>query len=153
MNHPEPKLSNLYQETILEHNKSPRNFKEITNPTQYSHGYNPLCGDDYHIYLQTDANGVVQDIGFQGAGCAISKSSASMMTTLVKGKSVDDALKLKDNFLTLLTQEDVPQAVRANTGRMVMFEGVKEFPVRVKCATIAWQALADALKDAKGGKS
>lgn len=155
-NAPEPKLSKLYQEVILDHNSRPRNFKEITNPTQYSHGYNPLCGDDYHIYLQTDANGIVQDIGFQGSGCAISKSSASMMTTFAKGKSVSEIAALKNHFLNLLTQEKISEEERVAIGRLVIFAGVKEFPVRVKCATIAWHALEDALKDVpavKGGQS
>ncbi len=152
-NAPEPKLSKLYQEVILDHNSRPRNFKEIQSPTQYSHGYNPLCGDDYHIYLQTDANGIVQDIGFQGSGCAISKSSASMMTTFAKGKSVQEIAGIKDSFLHMLTRDKISDEERSKIGRLTIFEGVKEFPVRVKCATIAWHALEDALKDVKGGQS
>ena len=148
---PEPRLGNLYQEVILDHNRRPRNFKEIPNATQYSHGVNPLCGDNYHLYLTVDTNRVIQDIGFQGAGCAISKSSASVMTTLVKGKSVDEAAELKDHVLAFLTQDSVSDAAKAGVGRMNIFEGVKEFPVRVKCATLIWQALNDALKDAHAG--
>ena len=149
MNVQEPRLEHLYQEVILDHNRNPRNFKEIHDPSFYSHGHNPLCGDDYHIYMKVAAGNVIQDIGFQGSGCAISKSSASLMTSLVKGKTADEALKLKDNVIQLMTRDDVPQSVRENSGRMIIFEGVKEFPVRVKCATLAWHALGDALKDAK----
>lgn len=149
---PEPKLEHLYQEVILDHNRNPRNFKEISNPTAYSHGHNPLCGDDYHIYLKV-ADGSIQDVGFKGNGCAISKSSASIMTTMIKGKNVDQASKLDTDVLQLLTEENVSSSVRENSGRMVIFDGVKEFPVRVKCATLAWQALGDALKDAGKGTS
>lgn len=145
---PEPKLEHLYQEVILDHNKNPRNFKELPDATEYSHGVNPLCGDNYHLYLKVD-KGQIQDIGFTGMGCAISKASASMMTTLVKGKPVEEAEKLKTNFLDMMTLETVPPNIKSEAGRMVMFQGVREFPVRVKCATLIWHALNDALKDAK----
>ncbi len=150
---PEPRLDHLYQEVILDHNRNPRNFKEIAKPTLYSHGHNPLCGDDYHLYLNVDAHRTIQDVGFKGNGCAISKSSASIMTTMIKGKTVDQAAKLDAEVLQLLTEDQVPPSIRENTGRMVIFDGVKEFPVRVKCATLAWHALADALKDAEKGNS
>lgn len=146
---PEPKLNELYQDVILDHNRNPRNFKELEKPTAYSHGYNPLCGDDYHLYLQVGEGNVIQDIGFKGAGCAISKASASMMTTMIKGKKIEEIETLETNVMQLLTQQDVPPAVKETTGRMVIFEGVKQFPVRVKCATLIWHALADALKDVK----
>ena len=144
---PEPRLDQLYQDVILDHNRRPRNFKEIAHPTQYSHGVNPLCGDNYHLFLTIDEAGVIQDIGFQGAGCAISKASASLMTTFVKGKPVKEAEEIKDSFLQLLTQEEVSPAAKEKAGRLTIFEGVREFPVRVKCATLIWHALADALKD------
>lgn len=146
---PEPRLNNLYQEVILDHNKKPRNFKALEAPTHYSHGVNPLCGDDYHLYLQI-ADGVIQDVGFQGSGCAISKSSASLLTTLIKGKTPEEAAKLQENVLYLMTHDQVPEACKKESGRMVIFEGVREFPVRVKCATLIWHALQDALKDASG---
>ncbi len=149
---PEPQLGKLYQEVILDHNRNPRNFKELPHPTQYSHGVNPLCGDNYHLYLKVDEQGNVQDIGFQGAGCAISKSSASIMTTLIKGKPLPDAQKLKDIFLNLMTTESVSASVKTENPRLLVFEGVREFPVRVKCATLIWHALADALKDAQAAK-
>lgn len=152
---PEPKLENLYQEMILDHNRNPRNFKEIPGATAYAHGVNPLCGDDYQVYLKTNAEGVIEDIGFKGAGCAISKSSASVMTTLVKGKNIKEAGELKNYFLEMMTKDE-PKFVETNAAnlaqfakRVDMFHGVKEFPVRVKCATLAWHTLADALKDVK----
>lgn len=146
---PEPKLSQLYQDVILDHNRNPRNFKEILHPTVYSHGHNPLCGDDYKLYLQMDTEQRIQDVGFKGNGCAISKSSASILTTMVKGKTLEEATKLENNVLQLLTKPNVPAAVRDSSGKMKIFEGVKEFPVRVKCATLIWHALQDALKDVK----
>ncbi len=146
---PEPRLNNLYQEVILDHNKKPRNFKVLETPTNYSHGVNPLCGDDYHLYLQI-ADGVIQDVGFQGNGCAISKSSASLLTTLVKGKTPEEAAKLQESVLYLMTHDQVPEACKKEAGKMVIFEGVREFPVRVKCATLIWHALQDALNDASG---
>ncbi|MFA6600438.1 MAG: SUF system NifU family Fe-S cluster assembly protein [Candidatus Omnitrophota bacterium] len=147
MSHPEPKLSHLYQEVILEHNRSPRNFKEIPNPTHYSHGHNALCGDDYHLYFIVDAGGVIRDVGFQGAGCAISKSSASMLTGLVKGKTVREALELKNRFVEFMTSDGLSAPQKEAVGRLALFEGVREFPVRVKCATLSWHALGDALKE------
>lgn len=144
---PEPPFKDLYKEVILDHNRRPRNFKEIPQPTQYSHGHNPLCGDDYHLYLVVDKDGIIQDVGFKGAGCAISKSSASMMTTLIKGKHVSEVARLKDSFLALLTKDSVPDCDKKNCGRLCMFEGVKEFPIRIKCATLIWHALEDTLKD------
>ena len=142
---PEPNLGHLYQEVILDHNRRPRNFKEIPEASRYSHGVNPLCGDDYHLYLSVDSAGLIHDVGFQGSGCAISKASASMMTTLIKGKPLPEAASLKDAFLELMTRGSLPESAKAKVGRMSIFEGVKEFPVRVKCATLIWHALADAL--------
>lgn len=150
---PEPRLEKLYQDVILDHNKNPRNFKEIPNPTQYSHGVNPLCGDDYHLYLKVDGQGKIEDIGFQGSGCAISKSSASLMTHFLKGKPAAEAEKIKNSFLEVLTKENVSQEAKDAIGRLILLEGVKEFPVRVKCATLIWHTLGDALNDLKGGKS
>lgn len=144
---PEPHLESLYQEVILDHNRRPRNFKPLENATQYCHGLNPLCGDEYHLYLVVDpAANIITDVGFQGQGCAISKASASIMTTEIKGKPVHDALALKDAFIEMLVKDPTPDGARQKVGRLTLFEGVKEFPIRVKCATLAWHALADALK-------
>jgi nitrogen fixation NifU-like protein len=147
MSYPEPKLSHLYQEVILEHNRHPRNYKEVEKPTHCSHGHNALCGDDYHLYLAVDANGVIQDVGFQGAGCAISKSSASILTTLIKGKTIQEAMQLKERFTEFMTGPSATPEQKEALGRLMMFEGVKEFPVRVKCATLSWHTLGDALKN------
>ena len=144
---PEPRLDHLYQEVILDHNRSPRNFKKIDRPTAYAHGFNPLCGDDYHVYVVVDPAGVIQDIAFQGNGCAISKASASMMTALLKGKPVKEAGALQESFVETMTSEHPSPAAKSRIGRLTLFEGVREFPVRVKCATLAWHAFADALKD------
>ena len=129
---PEPRLNNLYQEVILDHNKNPRNFKEIHSPTCYSHGVNPLCGDDYHLYLSIQ-NGVIE------------------MTTLIKGKTPQDAARLGGHVMALMTSHEKNEDTRAKAGKMVIFEGVRDFPVRVKCATLIWHALNDALKDAPAG--
>ena len=145
--HPEPQLDSLYQEVILDHNRRPRNFKLLEHPTQYCHGLNPLCGDEYHLYLIVDkAAQIVTDVGFQGQGCAISKASASIMTSEIKGKPVKEAISLKDAFIDMLTKDSISSAQKEKVGRLSMFEGVKEFPIRVKCATLAWRALEDALK-------
>jgi len=146
-NIPEPQLDSLYQEVILDHNRRPRNFKSLPNATQYCHGLNPLCGDEYHLYLVVDpTNQKITDVGFQGQGCAISKASASMMTTEIKGKPIFQATQLKDAFIELLTKDEVTEETHSKVGNLNLFEGVKEFPIRVKCATLAWHALADALK-------
>lgn len=143
----EPRLNELYQEVILDHNKNPRNFKKPGAVTQYSHGVNPFCGDDYHLYLCVDKEGVIRDVGFEGDGCAISKSSASMMTAMIKGKRIEEVIRLKDGFLALMTKENAGAPDTAEIGRLRIFEGVKAFPIRVKCATLIWQALQDALND------
>ncbi len=148
--HGEVKLGELYQEVILDHNKNPRNFRKIADADAYSHGVNPLCGDDYHLYLKKDGNGTLKEIGFEGQGCAISKSSASIMTTLIEGKSAKEASELKDAFLRLLTTDKAVEADRQLLGKLKIFEGVKNFPVRVKCATLIWRALEDALKEGAG---
>lgn len=145
---PEPKLKGLYQEVILDHNRKPRHFEELSDATQYSHGKNPLCGDDYHLYLKISKDGVLEKVGFKGAGCAISKSSASIMTTLIEGKKISEIRSLKDQFMKFMTQENADEAMRCEVDKMKIFEGVKEFPIRVKCATLIWHALADALGDA-----
>ncbi len=137
------KTDQLYQEVILDHNKNPRNFKELASPTHKAHGINPLCGDDYWISIQVE-NNTVQDIGFMGSGCAISKSSGSLMTSLIKGKSTQEALDLKNTFLELI-MTDCTDECREKAGRLKVLEGVKQFPIRVKCATLVWRALEAAL--------
>ncbi|OIO37436.1 MAG: SUF system NifU family Fe-S cluster assembly protein [Candidatus Omnitrophica bacterium CG1_02_46_14] len=143
----EIKLDELYQEVILDHNRRPRNFHKLEGANAYSHGVNPLCGDDYELYLLVDECGIIKKVSFEGHGCAISKSSASIMTTMIEGKSLKEAGELEKDFMRLLAGSDTPESVRMNVGRLKIFEGVKRFPVRVKCATLIWHALADALKD------
>ena len=141
------RLEQLYQEVILDHNKNPRNFGQLDSPNAYSHGLNPLCGDDFHLYLKIDQNDIIQDLSFQGQGCAISKSSASLMTSFVKGKSVNEALELQKYFHHLLTEDEIGAAEKKSLGRLSIFSNVKNYPVRVKCATLIWHALGDALRD------
>jgi len=132
----------LYQATILEYNREPRNFQPLENATHVAHGLNPLCGDDYHVYLRVE-DGVVQEASFYGHGCAISKASASMMTLELKGKTLDEAHELFEKFHGLLTEkQDQPE----DLGRLNVFSGVWKFPERVKCASLAWHAMDSALQ-------
>jgi nitrogen fixation NifU-like protein len=139
-------LRELYQQVILDHNKNPRNFRELPNATRRIEGYNPLCGDHYTIYLDLDGE-TIRDVGFTGSGCAISKASASVMSSSVKGKSRDDADRLFDTFHKLVTGEGGAGA--EELGRLAAFSGVSEFPARVKCATLAWHTLRTALHEEK----
>lgn len=144
------RLQQLYEAMILEHNKNPRNFKSLNPHTHYSHGLNPLCGDDYEVFINVDENSLIQDIGFTGSGCAISKSSGSLMTDAIKGMSLQDALRMKDQFIALVTTGIDPAQTEA-LGKLKVFEGVRKFPVRVKCAALAWRALEDALAKETAG--
>ena len=137
-------LNDLYQEVILEHSKAPRNFRRPDATNHTAEGYNPLCGDHYTVFLDLDGD-TVRDIGFQGAGCAISKASASMMTQLVKGKSKTEAAQLFERFHRLVTGEE-PAAGEDGVGKLAVFAGVRKFPARVKCATLAWHTLQSALE-------
>lgn len=142
-------VNELYQQLILEHNKSPRNFKQIDNATHDADGYNPLCGDHYHVWLKVDGDRIV-DIGFQGNGCAISKSSASMMTSAVKGATVAQAKELFEKFHSLITtniDEEIPQEKLEELGSLGALVGVREFPARIKCASLAWHTLNAALNN------
>jgi nitrogen fixation NifU-like protein len=135
----------LYQQIILEHNKKPRNFRVVDIANAYSLGKNPLCGDQYAVYAKLDDQGLIEDIGFQGDGCAISKASASLMTNAVKGKSRTEALQMRDEFQRLLIGDlldDQPH----HLGRLTILSGVREYPMRVKCATLPWHTLAAALQ-------
>lgn len=136
-------LRDLYQEVILEHSKAPRNFKALETANHRAEGYNPLCGDRFTVYLQMDGD-TVRDISFQGAGCAISKASASMMTQTVKGKTRQEAHRIFERFHNLVTGHSHGQ--ESELGKLAVFSGVSEFPVRVKCATLAWHTLQAALE-------
>jgi nitrogen fixation protein NifU and related proteins len=141
-------LRELYQQVILDHNKSPRNFRVIENANHYSEGYNPLCGDRIDIYLDVE-NGIVKDISFQGKGCAISKASASLMSGMVKGKPVEEAEKLFEKFHDLITGKLGDNADTEELGKLAVFAGVRDFPARVKCASLAWHTMINALKEEK----
>ncbi len=136
-------LSDLYQEVILDHNRRPRNFRELPAASHHAEGYNPLCGDRLDLFLRIDG-GVVTDVGFQGSGCAISKASASLMTDSIKGKTVADVRALFDRFHRMVTTP--PDRPVEDLGKLSAFSGVREFPVRVKCASLAWHTLKAALE-------
>lgn len=138
-------LQELYQSLILDHNRSPRNFGPLDGADRHAEGYNPLCGDQVKVELKLEGDRVA-DIKFSGNGCAISKASASLMTTAVKGKTVAEAESLFKGFHGLVTGTAVPADPKATLGKLAIFAGVAEFPVRVKCATLAWHTLHDALK-------
>ncbi len=137
-------LRSLYQEIILDHNKKPRNFGALADATRKLEGFNPLCGDHYTLYLKIEDDRI-NDITFEGAGCAISKASASVMTTLVKGKTTEEARKLFDIFHKLVTGE-LTDISFESLGKIAAFSGVSEFPARVKCASLAWHTMNSALE-------
>jgi nitrogen fixation NifU-like protein len=138
-----PDLRDLYQEVILEHSKSPRNFGVLATANHKAEGYNPLCGDHFTIYLEV-GDDHIRNVSFEGSGCAISKASASMMTQALKGKKTEEAERIFEEFHRIVTGKQA-----ANTGvlgKLTVFSGVSEFPVRVKCATLAWHAMHSALQ-------
>lgn len=136
-------LRQLYQEVILDHNRNPRNFRCIENTCYKANGFNPLCGDKVTVYLQVN-NSVIEDVSFQGNGCAISVASASLMTETLKGKTLADAKKIFDTFHNVMTQDS--ESDHDELGKLVVLEGVKEYPARIKCATLAWHASQAALE-------
>ena len=138
-------LSELYQQVILDHNKRPRNFKRLENPNHMAEGYNPLCGDHLTVYVDLEGD-ELKEISFEGSGCAISKAAASMMTQAVKGKSKTEAEQLFNEFHNMVTAEDEPEE-ESILGNLRIFSGVREFPVRVKCATLPWHTLHAALNN------
>lgn len=140
-----PEFKELYQEIILEHNRSPRNFGKLENATHVLDGRNPLCGDHYKIYLRVQDN-LIEEVRFEGSGCAISKASASVMTTTVKGKSVQEAEKYFELFHKIVTGELDSEETFDSVGKIAAFAGVAEFPVRVKCASLAWHTMHNALQ-------
>jgi nitrogen fixation NifU-like protein len=135
-------LNDLYQQVILDHSKSPRNFRVLPPPVATAAGRNPICGDNYTVFLKLNGDRI-EDVGFQGSGCAISKASASVMTDTVKGRTKDEALRLFGQFHDVVTtgRADLP-----DLGRLAAFAGVHKFPARVKCAILSWHALKAALE-------
>jgi nitrogen fixation NifU-like protein len=142
-------LRELYQEVILDHGKSPRNFREIDHAKYRAHGNNPMCGDQLEVFVETDGAGNITDASFLGKGCAISVASASLMTEMLRGKSVDEARRMFEGFHDMCTSgaedalADVPEE---DADRLQVLSGVSEFPMRVKCATLAWHTMNAATK-------
>jgi nitrogen fixation NifU-like protein len=139
-------LKALYQQMIIEHNKKPRNFHALDGATHDADGFNPLCGDHLHVYLTVNDDGIIEEAGFTGEGCAISKASASMMTTVLKGKTVADAERLFTQFQALVKGELKPEDPGHELGKLAVFSGVWQYPSRVKCAVLAWHAAHGALQ-------
>lgn len=142
-------LTDLYQEVIIDHNKRPRNFRKMEDATRTAEGFNPLCGDQISIYLKLSGD-VIEDIAFHGVGCAISKASASLLTTALHGKSREEAVALFRNVRGMLTDGPSGSVAPESVGKLAVLSGVWEFPMRVKCATLAWHTLMGAL-EATGG--
>ncbi len=142
-----PELRELYQEVILDHGKRPRNFRTRAGPTHHADGFNPLCGDKVHLKLMVK-DGIIQEVAFQGQGCAISTASASMMTQMLKGLEVAEATELAEKVRALVSgNDDEAAAVREQVGKLSVFSGVRDYPARVKCATLVWHTLKSALNN------
>jgi nitrogen fixation protein NifU and related proteins len=137
-------LRDLYQDVILEHSKTPRNYRELPSANHKAEGFNPLCGDRFTVYVTVEGD-AIRDISFQGSGCAISKASASMMTQILKGKTIAEAEQLFGRFHEMVTGHAAASG-EADMGKLAVFSGVSEFPVRVKCASLAWHTLLAALE-------
>jgi nitrogen fixation NifU-like protein len=143
----------LYQDIILDHGRKPRNFHKMDHPSHFAHGHNPLCGDRVTVFLEIEG-GKIKDLSFDGRGCAISTASASLMTEVLKGKTLAEAEELFKAFHAEVTGSDVPpveEKLQDDFDRLAPLEGVKAYPTRVKCATLAWHAFEAALKDGAVG--
>jgi len=137
-------LRDLYQQVIIDHNRKPRNFRRLPRPTGTAEGFNPLCGDRVSVEVEI-TDGVVSDIAFQGSGCAISRASASLMTASLKGKTVAEADEAFDRFHRMLTESQPSRELTETLGKLAVFAGVREFPSRIKCATLPWHTARTAL--------
>jgi nitrogen fixation NifU-like protein len=146
-------LRELYQEVILDHSRHPRHFGALDDATHTGEGYNPLCGDRVKIYLALDAENRIADIAFQGKGCAISQASASLMTDMLVGRTVEEAEALMGRFLHLVKGEDANGLAEEDRERLDVMAGVSEFPMRVKCATLAWHTMKSALEGGEAAKT
>lgn len=135
--------SDLYQQVILDHNKNPRGFRVIDGARHIAQGHNPLCGDTYSVYMNLSPEGVIEDVAFHGSGCAISKASASMMTVALKGKSTEEAQKIIAMFHDMVKGKSTAKDI---LGKLVVLEGVRKYPARVKCAALSWHAAKAALE-------
>ena len=142
-------LRDLYQEVIFDHNRKPRNFHKLPGANRHAQGFNPLCGDQLSVYLKVSDQDVIEDVSFEGRGCAISTASASIMTETLRGKTVQQAGTLFENFHRLVTGQGVDAAApAADLGKLQVLTGWRDSPARVKCATLAWHTLQAALKNA-----
>jgi nitrogen fixation NifU-like protein len=141
-------LRELYQEVILDHNRRPRNFRELEGADRHADGYNPLCGDKLAVYVNLDGD-VITEVSFLGSGCAISKASASLMTDAVKGKTLDEVQQLFERFHHMVTETEMPADVES-LGKLAVLAGVRDYPARVKCASLAWHTLRAACDDGHG---
>ncbi len=141
-------LRDLYQEVIFDHNRNPRNFRVMADANREVEGFNPLCGDRLTLFLKIDDNGVIADASFQGSGCAISTASVSLMTEIVKGKTEQEAQQLFETFRKMTTGKEEEVNLEA-VGKLAVLAGVRDYPARVKCATLAWHTLDAALKNEK----
>jgi nitrogen fixation NifU-like protein len=139
-------LRELYQSVILDHNKKPRNFGVVEDANRVGDGHNPLCGDVIHVTARV-RDGRIEELRFEGSGCAISTASASLMTQALKGRTVEEAIELFRRFRALVTSDPTAPVDADGLGKLAVFAGVREFPVRVKCATLAWHTLANALEE------
>jgi nitrogen fixation NifU-like protein len=142
-------LRELYQEVILDHSRHPRHHGVLENASHKAEGYNPLCGDRVTVYLRLDADNRVADIKFEGRGCAISQASASMMTDMLKGRTATEADRLMTGFLHLVKGEDASDLLEDDRERLEVMGGISEFPMRVKCATLAWHTYKNAVEEGK----
>jgi nitrogen fixation NifU-like protein len=146
-------LRELYQEVILDHSRHPRHFGTLDRATHSGQGHNPLCGDRVTVYLQVSRTGRIEDVAFEGRGCAISQASASLMTEMVKGRSVPEAEQLMGGFLHLVKGEDANGLATEDRERLDVMAGVSAFPMRVKCATLAWHTMKSALEGGQAAKT
>jgi nitrogen fixation protein NifU and related proteins len=146
-------LRELYQEVILDHSRHPRHFGALQTVTHKGEGHNPLCGDRITVYIHVDGRGRIEDVSFEGRGCAISQASASLMTEMIKGRSVADAEALMAGFLHLVRGEDSNGLLRGDRERLDVMAGVSAFPMRVKCATLAWHTMKAALEGGQTAKT
>jgi len=140
---PEPELDDLYRDLILDHYRHPRNKGPLDHSTSRAEGYNPLCGDEVEVELEVDGNGVIQNVACRGRGCSISQASGSMMTSAVKGHTRAEAVQIAEAFKRMMTEPE--EASEVDLGDLEAFQGVSKFPVRVKCATLAWHVLEETM--------
>jgi nitrogen fixation NifU-like protein len=143
-------LRDLYQQVIVDHNKSPRNFGKLADANHEAEGYNPLCGDRLHVYLKVNEAGVIEDVSFEGEGCAISVASASLMTEALKGKPLADFAKLFEAFQHMVTSDISEPPDEAHLGKLTVLAGVREFPSRIKCASLCWHTVKSAVRGDHG---